>query len=842
MAGTLDKKMSQLGGSTKKEAIQSNGALIGFAGQNNFTIKVDDLTDVYFGDLSTSWEDIARAQAAGKLVFLRFEIPTLFATSVGPLKQTIPTLEKLNEMIWQIFSIVKEEFIEKLPDINETLRSSGYDEWTEADIDALFDGTMPKEKFNEYREADGQEPVDDEEYAEYLSVNMRQFVTMDQYIGMMAEGPLTSQIDVDVDIPISIEEMGIRIGIGLRYRADMPFVTPTYIAMGMPYIICAKVGDGELLDTVNGLGGSIFAGSSALFEVVIGLDVDFKDDGDPEGVVLDLGGEVTNMVIDSELIGETAGEVSSVGFNGDLTGILANVINLNAILEIINDVKITVSAELTFNAVLRLLRNGWEINFVTTDGNETVMIPGRVGFYGYAIEFSDLTPANNAYLRCPYILVGCEYDGTIQVFESPKKFIRQAIELKEDMLFDDLFAAAENGCAGVLFEDYLQRGDGPRSIWFELTPTEFSGTEAVLVEYQEYFGKQQAVGIPVEIEEDVYGVEFIPLGATPTSVMVDIDWFDGEDLAGAKADSAYWYYKEGFERIFDRHGKEILNVDLIYDINGEVASGNEAYVVRYYSGDGAVNFSRDTISNTGGVAYDGDYFAYHDNEIVIDAEGINPGSSDDLDVSGVSFEYFDENENGWIEDSVLGLLELVESGFTDISLDLGNRRLHFCGLDAGGGYTPRLLFSAVYNGVLYSAHIAINYNNGVHEGLISVHHPVRLEKAWTSYTSEPDAASYTLDCMHKAMYNVALDNGTTTALTVAAPAAYSGALADELDKPIHQDEPVQAKCVITKDSTAGNTTLGITGVTVGAGPYTLEPSKKYVLDIFGPVAELHEVQ
>ncbi|MBO7059834.1 MAG: hypothetical protein J6W54_01885 [Fibrobacter sp.] len=128
------------------------------------------------------------------------------------------------------------------------------------------------------------------------------------------------------------------------------------------------------------------------------------------------------------------------------------------------------------------------------------------------------------------------------------------------------------------------------------------------------------------------------------------------------------------------------------------------------------------------------------------------------------------------------------------------------------------------------------------DGLISVHHPVRLEKAWTSYTSEPDAASYTLDCMHKAMYNVALDNGTTTALTVAAPAAYSGALADELDKPIHQDEPVQAKCVITKDSTAGNTTLGITGVTVGAGPYTLEPSKKYVLDIFGPVAELHEVQ
>jgi hypothetical protein len=831
MAGTLDKKMSQLGSLTKKEAIQSNGALIGFAGQGNFTIKVDDLTDVYFGDLSTSWEDIARAQAAGKLVFLRFEIPTLFATSVGPLKQTIPTLEKLNEMIWQIFSIVKEELIEKLPDINETLRSSGYDEWTEADIDALFDGTMPKEKFNEYREADGQEPVDDEEYAEYLSVNMRQFVTMDQYIGMMAENPLTSQIDVDVDIPISIEEMGIRIGIGLRYRADMPFVTPTYIAMGMPYIICAKVGEGELLDTVNGLGGSIFAGSSALFEVVIGLDVDFKDDGDPEGVVLDLGGEVTNMVIDSELIGETAGEVSSVGFSGDLTGILANVINLNTILEIINDVKITVSAELTFNAVLRLLRNGWEINFVTTDGN---MIPGRVGFYGYAIEFSDLTPANNAYLRCPYILVDCEYDGTIQVFESPKKFIRQAIEFKEDMLFDDLFAAAENGCAGVVF-------DGPQSIWLELTPTEFLGNEAVLVEYQEDFGKSQVVGIPVEIEEDVYGVEFIQLGATPTSVVVDLWQFNGEPQAGAKALSVFAFYKRSdFIKVIDDEGYEITDVRQVYDENDGYLE-NDVFVDGWRS-DGEYEYIYTYAVTENGVDYQGEYDLEYSREIVIDANGINTGSSDDLDVSGVRLEYFDENENDWIEDSVLGLLELVESGFTDISLDLGNRRLHFCGLDAGGGYTPRLLFSAVYNGVLYSAHIAINYNNGVHEGLISVHHPVWLENAWTSYTSEPDAASYTLDCMHKAMYNVALDNGTTTALTVAAPAAYSGALADELDKPIHQDEPVQAKCVITKDSTAGNTTLGITGVTVGAGPYTLEPSKKYVLDIFGPVAELHEVQ
>ena len=838
MAGTLDKKMSQLGGLTKKEAIQSNGALIGFAGQDNFTIKVDDLTDVYFGDLSTSWEDIARAQAAGKLVFLRFEIPTLFATSVGPLKQTIPTLEKLNEMIWQIFSIVKEEFIERLPDINETLRSSGYDEWTEADVDALFDGTMSKEKFNEYREADGQEPVDDEEYAEYLSVNMRQFVTMDQYIGGMAEGPLTSQIDVDVDIPISIEEMGIRIGIGLRYRADMPFVTPTYIAMGMPYIICAKIGDGELLDTVNGLGGSIFAGSSALFEVVIGLDVDFKDDGDPEGVVLDLGGEVTNMVIDSELIGETAGEVSSVGFSGDLTGILANVINLNTILEIINDVKITVSAELTFNAVLRLLRNGWEINFVTTDGNETVMIPGRVGFYGYAIEFSDLTPANNAYLRCPYILVGCESDGTIQVFESPKKFIRQAIEFKEDMLFDDLFAAAENGCAGVLFEDYFES----QSIWLELTPTEFLETEAVLVEIQEVFGKQQVVGIPVEIEEDIYGVEFIPLGLTPTSVVVDLWQFNGEPQAGAKALAAFAFYKEnGFMKVISEDDYEIIDVSRVYDEN-EGYLENEVMVSFRRSDADYECFGIYSLSENEGYCQ-GEYELEYSRVIVIDANGINPGSSGALYLDNlVSFDYFDENEDDWIEDSVLGLHELVESGFTDISLDLGNRMLHFCGLDAGGGYTPRLLFSAVYNGVLYSAHIAINYNNGVHEGLISVHHPVRLEKAWTSYTSEPDAASYTLDCMHKAMYNVALDNGTTTALTVAAPAAYSGALADELDKPIHQDEPVQAKCVITKDSTAGNTTLGITGVTVGAGPYTLEPSKKYVLDIFGPVAELHEVQ
>ncbi|MBQ3778152.1 MAG: hypothetical protein II835_08775, partial [Fibrobacter sp.] len=196
MAGTLDKKMSQLGGSTKKEAIQSNGALIGFAGQDNFTIKVDDLTDVYFGDLSTSWEDIARAQAAGKLVYLRFEIPGLI-TVVVPVKTVFPTLEKLNSMLPSMVAAKKSQLMAELDELNERLTEAGYDSWTESDIDSFMNGSMDLQKVNQLREVTYEDLFDAENYAEYCRKNFPSSVSMDDYIDLAATGGLNQVSSLD---------------------------------------------------------------------------------------------------------------------------------------------------------------------------------------------------------------------------------------------------------------------------------------------------------------------------------------------------------------------------------------------------------------------------------------------------------------------------------------------------------------------------------------------------------------------------------------------------------------------------------------------------------------------
>lgn len=842
MAGTLDKKMSQLGGLTKKEAIQSNGALIGFAGQDNFTIKVDDLTDVYFGDLSTSWEDIARAQAAGKLVYLRFEIPGLI-TVVVPVKTVFPTLEKLNSMLPSVFAAKKSQLMAKLDELNERLTEAGYDSWTESDIDSFMNGSMDLQKVNQMQEVTYEDLFDAENYAEYCRKNFPSSVSMDDYIDLAATGDLNqvSSLDspnINVDVDITIDSLA-RIGIGLCYRPDLPFVTPTYFAMGMPGIYCARKNYVEEpirgANDIGGIASGIFNGD-VIFEVAVGMSVELKDANDPEGLVLDLGGTTTNMVIDAETL-----DASDLSGTLAILGAYAGMIDVDAIFGIINDLKVTITEELSFKAVMNLLRNGWEIYLVDLQGNHEVLIPGKIGYFGMGVEFSrHELDKSGAMIRDSYnLMMFDDWDGCIYLGNNSDIFTRGAIEIKDDMTFGELYSAASDGAYGVILDGY-----GP--MWVELRTTWFCGTEAVIMTARHDNLITEAIAVEVydEINDDYYAYFMHITENICFPVMIDFSELNGSDDVYGAARSISNLYPN--HKLIDYEGGEVIDVDPVWverEIDNEnvMVQANAALITAHYSGEDSDDFYTFSVGTDGSVG--GEFFLSYNRQIGIDAGSINPGSSGRLDLGdSIYYEYYDESESDWIRDDVMGLLLLLEENdFKGLSIDIGSRVLSYAGLDFGGGYTPRLLFQGVYNGVLYTADIAINYN-GVHEGLISVHQPVRLEKAWTSYTSEPDAASYTLDCMHKAMYNVALDNGTTTALTVAAPAAYSGALADELDKPIHQDEPVQAKCVITKDSTAGNTTLGITGVTVGAGPYTLEPSKKYVLDIFGPVAELHEVQ
>ena len=842
MAGILDKKMSQLGGLTKKEAIQSNGALIGFAGQDNFTIKVDDLTDVYFGDLSTSWEDIARAQAAGKLVYLRFEIPGLI-TVVVPVKTVFPTLEKLNSMLPSVFAAKKRQLMAKLDELNERLTEAGYDSWTESDIDSFMNGSMDLQKVNQMREVTYEDLFDAENYAEYCRKNFPSSVSMDDYIDLAATGDLNqvSSLDspnINVDVDITIDSLA-RIGIGLCYRPDLPFVTPTYFAMGMPGIYCARKNYVEEpirgANDIGGIASGIFNGD-VIFEVAVGMSVELKDANDPEGLVLDLGGTTTNMVIDAETL-----DASDLSGTLAILGAYAGMIDVDAIFGIINDLKVTITEELSFKAVMNLLRNGWEIYLVDLQGYNEVLIPGKIGYFGMGVEFSrHELDKSGAMIRDAYnLMMFDDWDGCIYLGNNSDIFTRGAIEIKDDMTFGELYSAASDGAYGVILDGY-----GPR--WVELRTTWFCGTEAVIMTARNGNRIKEVIAVEVydEINDDYYAYFMHITEDICSPVIIDFSELNGSDDVYRAASSISDLYPN--HKLIDNEGGEVIDVDQVWvetEIDNEIhmVRANAALITSHYSGEDSDDFYTFSVGTDGSVG--GEFFLSYNRQIGIAAGSINLGSSGRLDLGdSIYYEYYDESESDWIRDDVMGLLILLtENDFKGLSIDIGSRVLSYAGLDFGGGYTPRLLFQGVYNGVLYTADIAINYN-GVHEGLISVHQPVRLEKAWTSYTSEPDAASYTLDCMHKAMYNVALDNGTTTALTVAAPAAYSGALADELDKPIHQDEPVQAKCVITKDSTASNTTLGITGVTVGAGPYTLEPSKKYVLDIFGPVAELHEVQ
>lgn len=842
MAGTLDKKMSQLGGLTKKEAIQSNGALIGFAGQDNFTIKVDDLTDVYFGDLSTSWEDIARAQAAGKLVYLRFEIPGLI-TVVVPVKTVFPTLEKLNSMLQSVFAAKKSQLMAKLDELNERLTEAGYDSWTESDIDSFMNGSMDLQKVNQMREVTYEDLFDAENYAEYCRKNFPSSVSMDYYIDLAATGDLNqvSSLDspnINVDVDITIDSLA-RIGIGLCYRPDLPFVTPTYFAMGMPGIYCARKNYVEEpirgANDIGGIASGIFNGD-VIFEVAVGMSVELKDANDPEGLVLDLGGTTTNMVIDAETL-----DASDFSGTLDILGVYLGMIDVNAIFGIINDLKVTITEELTFKAVMNLLRNGWEINLVDLQGNNEVLIPGKIGYFGMGVEFSrHELDKSGAMIRDAYnLMMFDDWDGCIYLGNNSDIFTRGAIEIKDDMTFGELYSAASDGAYGVILDGY-----GP--MWVELRTTRFCDTNAVIMTARLDNRIKEVIAVEVydEINDDYYAYFMHITKDICSPVIIDFSELNGSyDVYNAARSISDLYPNH---KLIEHEGGEVIGVRQVWvehEIDNEIhmVQANAAVIMSHYSGEDFDDFYTFSVGTDGPV--DGEFYLSYERQIRIDASSINPGSSGRLDLDdSIYYEYYDESESGWIRDDVMGLLLLLEENdFKGLSIDIGSRVLSYAGLDFGGGYTPRLLFQGVYKGVLYTADIAINYN-GVHEGLISVHQPVRLEKAWTSFTSEPDTASYTLDCMHKAMYNVALDNGTTTALTVAAPAVYSGALADELDKPIHQDEPVQAKCVITKDSTAGNTTLGITGVTVGAGPYTLEPSKKYVLDIFGPVAELHEVQ
>lgn len=168
----LDGKVDKVTDATENDlaVFDANGNLVD-SGKTISELNITDASgDIYWGDLSTTWEDIVRAQAQGKIVYLRLDIAGMFCLTAGPIKNVVPRFDATFKAMDKVKELRKQTFMNALGSINDALTEHGYEVLTEQDIDDLLDGKMPIERYNEVTVSMGQEPVDDAGYREALEV------------------------------------------------------------------------------------------------------------------------------------------------------------------------------------------------------------------------------------------------------------------------------------------------------------------------------------------------------------------------------------------------------------------------------------------------------------------------------------------------------------------------------------------------------------------------------------------------------------------------------------------------------------------------------------------------
>lgn len=937
MTESLDKKMSQLGGASKRDVIQSNGALVGFTEHGNFTIKVDEITDIYWGDLSTTWEDIVRAQALGKMVYLRLDIAGMFCLTAGPIKNVVPRFDATFLAMDKVKAMRKETYMHALDSLNEALVDHGYNALTEQDIDDLLDGKMSLERYNEVTISLGHEPEDEEGYKEALEAECP-WLTMadisrdeflDDFVESMRQNPLTKNISVDLTLntaDLGLDSLGqreslsssIRIGIGLNYSADLPFPTPTYIAAGMPFIMCVpnvldvvpvpgldvdlgsvlfegldealeEAPDDPRVQFLSGLKSAILGNGDALFGLALGMAITKKDEYDPAGLVIDFHGTLWNQEIDIESLLENAelpNGMDTSALYDTVRSLLIQYtgldIDIGAICNMINDIKITISPRLTFNTVMRLLNAGWDISMIAawTEYEESApyLIPGRPAYYGMGIVFSSLIPVESfadgvarsskaqvheeadsgtvgsGAARYSYSLITCNDNGDVVFINRQRDgYFRRAIKIVNDMPFRDIFAAACEGCLGYIgVPGYIG--------WFELVPVDLDGEDAV-------FATQLNSDIPDTMiiceghpNEDMRGSQDGSIDSEDPVMDIVCGFYsvngriyiDEEDLRAPLLD--YWMKGHKIDpEIYIPDWGRIVYFDVYND--GHQLEYSTIFDDGEYAGYSTINKNDDGSGYGERIKWDKRGVCCYISEIEQNGEtryvmdGISGLESDifetwwgQMDDEPYLFE--------WHGDDYDGLYEALEytGGTLPLSLELPDGHL----LVLSGIEEDTLHFSKIIDGVLYAADITLHYdwNEEIYAYWlykdITIHAPRPLETAWQiadEITPDPEAVivNSIVQVQHKRIHTIHLSNNTQT-LTIWADTEHPIGTLSDSDRPL-PGEPMQVKVIVMKDSEPGTTDLIIHGTFIGInGQYTLNPDKAYILEVTGPIASFREAE
>lgn len=950
----LDGKVDKVTGATENDiaVFDANGNLVD-SGKTISELNITDASgDIYWGDLSTTWEDIVRAQAQGKIVYLRLDIAGMFCLTAGPIKNVVPRFDATFKAMDKVKELRKQTFMNALGSINDALTEHGYEVLTEQDIDDLLDGKMPIERYNEVTVSMGQEPVDDAGYREALEVSCPWLTVadvdldefLDDFVESMRSNPLVNNIAVDLSFNTAELGLGalgydesilnsVRIGLGLNYSADLPLPTPTYVALGLPFIMCIPVeieglpipgmGTVNLLDMlfegqydqieqaieenpddpqlqlIAGIKNALIGDGDALFGLALGMSITKKDEYDPPGLVLDLNGTQWNREIDIDSLLENAQLPNGLDAS-DLYDTVQSMIiqytgldiDIGEIVEMINNIKISISPRHTFRTVMQLINAGWDINLVSFHSEyedpTQVLIPGHPGYYGMGIEFSALVPVesfadgyeakrdvveNNpdtgtvgsGAVRYSYSVITCKDSGDVVFLNRQRDgYFRRAIKIVDDMPFRDLYAAACEGCMGYY-------GSVGHIGWFELVPREIDDTDVVFItslnsddpvtliacaaRYDAVDdGLKQAVEDNDEQDDpenpviDIVG-EFYAFG---DKVYVDPSQYaETPELLAALLH--YWMdvlwqpmevYVPGWGWGRDRGRERVVyyntwNHYIGDDVAGSASELDTVLDTEFYAGYSAIT----TYPDDSGY---GERIKWFKRGIVCNVR--LTGDDGDLHyelrnidgLEGTVYEYWvdeidgepvQQRYDGNVYDCLYSALNFVEPGILPMYMQLPNgESLPLVEIERGEN--PCLYFAKVKDGELHEAKLTLSYDCSTD---VIVSPPRPLETAWQiadEVTPVQEDEDYVLNVQHKCIHIIHLSN-TTPSLTI---------VPDSENRPL-SGEPMQVKVIVMKDAGTGTTDLIIPGTFVGInGQYTLNPDKAYILEVTGPIASFRETE
>lgn len=949
----LDGKVDKVTDATENDiaVFDANGNLVD-SGKMISDLNITDASgDIYWGDLSTTWEDIVRAQAQGKIVYLRLDIAGMFCLTAGPIKNVVPRFDATIKTMGKVKEMRKQTIMHELASINDALGEHGYEVLTEQDIDVLLDGKMPIERYNEIAVSMDQEPVDADGYEEALKT-LCPWLTMadidpdellDDFVESMRDNPLVNNIAVDLSFNTADLALGalgydesiinsVRIGLGLNYSADLPLPTPTYVAFGLPFIMCIPVeieglpipgmGTVNLLDMlfegqydqieqaieenpddpqlqlIAGIKNALIGNGDALFGLALGMSITKKDEYDPPGLVLDLNGTQWNREIDIDSLLENAQLPNGLDAS-DLYDTVQSMIiqytgldiDIGAIVEMINNIKISMSPRLTFRTVMQLINAGWDINLVffhsEYDDPTQILIPGHPGYYGMGIEFSALVPVeafadgydgynvtrsaveNNpdtgtvgsGAVRYSYSVITCKDSGDVVFLNRQRDgYFRRAIKLDDDMPFRDLYAAACEGCMGYY-------GVVGHIGWFELVPGEIDDTEVVFVtqlnvdepvtliacaaRYADDDLKRSAVDNDEQdaSENPVFDIvaEFCACG---NKVYIDPSQLTPELLSELLH---YWIdeHKQPMEVYVPDWGR-VVNYET-WDYSSDGVTGTEFEIDTVLDNELYAGYSSvTTYPDDSGY---GDRIRWSKRGVVCNVRVTEEdgelryvlGSIYGLE--GSVFEYWVEQIDGepvpqrWdgnVYDCLCSALRYVEPGILPMYMQLPNgETLPLVEIENDNNY--RLYFAKVKDGELHEAKLTLDFewSDEINEWYcvtdIIVTPPRPLETAWQivdGMVPVQEDVDYVVNVQHKRIYNIHLSN-TTPTLTI---------VPDSENSPL-PGEPMQFKVIVMKDSEPGTTDLIIPGTFIGInGQYTLNPDKAYILEVIGPIASFREAE